>query len=193
MACKHICSQDAEYPANRGVVTCNHHYERARRRRWRSSLRSRAGWRGVCRASGSRRRPRCWSTRTRSSCSAGSPTSLPARGPTARQYREDTREQRIKISQEAQKKFEKPVSWGARCGEYGELFTHLSVPVMTRLRIRERQLLDALVDAGVARSRSHALAWCVRLVGQHQADWVKELQEAVAKVDALRAQGPKLN
>ncbi len=116
-----------------------------------------------------------------------------ARAGRVRQYREDTREQRIKISQEAQKKFEKPVSWGARCGEYGELFTHLSVPVMTRLRIRERQLLDALVDAGVARSRSHALAWCVRLVGQHQADWVKELQDAVAKVDALRAQGPKLN
>ena len=35
---------------------------------------------------------------------------------------------------------------------------------MTRLRMPERRVLDTLVDAGVARSRSHALAWCVRLV-----------------------------
>jgi len=64
---------------------------------------------------------------------------------------------------------------------------------MTRLRIRERQLLDALVDAGVARSRSHALAWCVRLVAEHQGDWVKDLQEAVSHVEQVRSQGPKLH
>ena len=43
---------------------------------------------------------------------------------------------------------------------------------MTRLRQPQRMVLDTLVDAGVARSRSDALAWCVRLVGQHEDDWL---------------------
>lgn len=116
-----------------------------------------------------------------------------ARAGRVKQHREETRDARIRIAQEAQKKFGRALSWGARSGDYGELFTHLSIPVMTRLRIRERQLLDALVDAGVARSRSHALAWCVRLVAQHQGDWVKELQEAVSKVEQVRSTGPKLH
>ena len=116
-----------------------------------------------------------------------------ARAGRIRQHREDTRDARMRIAQEAQRKFGRTLSWGARVGERGELFTHLSVPVMTRLRIRERQLLDALVDAGVARSRSHALAWCVRLVGQHQGEWVTELKDAVSRVEQVREQGPKLN
>ena len=110
-----------------------------------------------------------------------------------KQHRESTREARMRIAREAQQKFQRPLSWGARVGEYGELFTHLSIPMMTRLRIRERQVLDTLVDAGVARSRSHALALCVRLVGQHQGDWVKDLREAMARVEQVREQGPKLN
>jgi hypothetical protein len=116
-----------------------------------------------------------------------------ARQGRVQQHREDTREARMRISEEAQRRFGRRISWGARIGDTGQLFTHLSVPVMTRLRIRERQLLDTLVDAGVARSRSDALAWCVRLVGQHQSDWVKELQEAMTKVIEVRSQGPKLN
>jgi hypothetical protein len=51
-------------------------------------------------------------------------------------------------------------------------------------------VLDTLVDAGVARSRSDALAWAVRLVGQHADDWLAELRDAMAKVDDLRAKGP---
>jgi len=47
------------------------------------------------------------------------------------------------------------------------MFTTLSVPVMTRLRQPERLVPDTLVDAGVARSQSEALAWAVRLVGEH--------------------------
>ena len=30
------------------------------------------------------------------------------------------------------------------------MFTHLAVPAMTRLRLPEREVLDALVDSGVA-------------------------------------------
>ncbi len=109
------------------------------------------------------------------------------------QFREETRDPRIRISQEAQRKFGRVVSWGAQCGDVRQLFTHLALPVMTRLRLPEREVLDALVDAGIARSRAHALAWCVALVRQHQGDWFKELKQVMESVARVRAQGPKLN
>lgn len=107
-------------------------------------------------------------------------------------WREDTREQRMKIADEAQAKYGRSVAWGARIGENNRLFTHLSVPAMTRLRQSERQVLDTLVDAGVARSRSEALAWCVRLVGEHSDEWLSGLREAMSEVERLRAEGPSL-
>jgi len=55
---------------------------------------------------------------------------------------------------------------------------------MTRLRMSERLVLDTLVGAGVARSRSEALAWCVRLVGDHQGDWIQQLRDALVAVEA---------
>lgn len=116
-----------------------------------------------------------------------------ARAGRVKQHRESTRDARMRIAQEAQRKFGRQLSWGARIADEGQLFTHLSIPAMTRLRIRERQLLDALVDAGVARSRSHALAWCVRLVAEHQGDWIRDLKDAMSHVDDVRDQGPKLN
>lgn len=109
------------------------------------------------------------------------------------QFRESTRDARIRIASEAQRKFGRVLSWGAECGEVRQLFTHLALPVMTRLRIAEREVLDALVDAGVARSRAHALAWCVALVRQHQGDWLKELQQAMEGVARVRSQAPKLH
>ncbi|NKE60541.1 hypothetical protein FXN61_28640, partial [Lentzea sp. PSKA42] len=56
----------------------------------------------------------------------------------------------------------------------------------------ERQVLDTLVAAGVARSRADALAWAVRLVGEHADTWLGELRDAMSKVDDLRSQGPDL-
>ena len=105
-------------------------------------------------------------------------------------FREDTREQRIRIAQEAEHRFGRKVSWGAQVGDVRKLFTTLSVPAMTRLRMPERQVLDTLVDAGVARSRSHALAWCVRLVAERQDDWLKDLREALTSVERVRGSGP---
>jgi Arc/MetJ-type ribon-helix-helix transcriptional regulator len=70
-------------------------------------------------------------------------------------------------------------------------FTHIAVPVMTRLKQPERQVLDTLVESGVARSRSDALAWSVRLVGQHAEEWLTKLRAAMTEVDDLRAQGPE--
>ncbi|MBU3749972.1 MAG: hypothetical protein FGM52_05885 [Mycobacterium sp.] len=114
----------------------------------------------------------------------------------ASRFREDTRAERMRIAEEAQDQYGRKVSWGVEVvtGDESQriLFTHIAVPVMTRLRQPERQVLDTLVDAGVARSRSDALAWCVRLVGEHTEDWLAKLREAMAEVDDLRAQGPEL-
>src|SRR6266511_5325223 len=117
-------------------------------------------------------------------------TTAAARAGRIKQFREDTRDARIRIAREAEHKFRRKVSWGAECGEVTELFTTLSMPVMTRLRMPERQVLDTLVNAGVARSRSHALAWCVRLVGENEGDWIQKLQEALTSVQKVRAEGP---
>jgi hypothetical protein len=107
-------------------------------------------------------------------------------------FREDTRSERIRIAEEAQGRYGRKVAWGAGIGDTRVLFTHLSVPVMTRLRQPERQVLDTLVDAGVARSRSEALAWAVNLVGQHTDEWLASLRQAMAEVDKLRGEGPNL-
>jgi hypothetical protein len=107
-----------------------------------------------------------------------------------KRFREETRSKRIEMAREAEHRFRRKVAWGARCGDRGEMFTTLSVPVMTRLRQSERRVLDTLVDAGVARSRSDALAWCVRLTGEHADAWLTELRDALRKVEQVRSQGP---
>lgn len=107
-------------------------------------------------------------------------------------FRSETREQRIEIALEAEARYQRKVSWGARLGDTTALFTHISAPVMTRLRQPERQVLDTLVDAGVARSRSDALAWSVRIVGEHADEWLGQLRDAMSEVDKLRGEGPGL-
>lgn len=106
------------------------------------------------------------------------------------EFRSSTRDVRVRIAADAEHLFGRNVSWGAICGDTRELFTTLSVPVMTRLRMGERRVLDTLVDAGVARSRSDALAWCVRLVARHEKAWITELQEALVQVRKVRSKGP---
>ena len=105
-------------------------------------------------------------------------------------FREETREVRTRIAAEAQHLFGRKVSWGARCDGTTVLFTTLSVPVMTRLRMPERSVLDTLMDAGVARSRSEALAWCVRLVAANEGEWIDSLRSALDRVAELRESGP---
>jgi hypothetical protein len=107
-------------------------------------------------------------------------------------YRESTRQERMAIAQEAESRFGRPVSWGVEHDGATTLFTTHSAPVMTRLRLRERAVLATLIDAGIARSRSEALAWCVKLVERHQADWLSELREALAGVEQVRVVGPSL-
>jgi hypothetical protein len=110
-------------------------------------------------------------------------------------FREETRGERMHIADEAEARYGRKVAWGVEVGDPGSperiLFTHIAVPVMTRLKQPERQVLDTLVDAGVARSRSDALAWSVRLVGEHADEWLGKLREAMKNVDDLRAEGPE--
>ncbi len=107
-------------------------------------------------------------------------------------FRETTRDARVDIAREAEHRFGRKVSWGVACGDETAMFTTLSVPVMTRLRQPERRVLDTLVDAGVARSRSDALAWCVRLVGKNADEWLGELRDALQHVQRARAAGPQV-
>ena len=111
-------------------------------------------------------------------------------------FREETRSERMRIADEAQDRYGRKVSWGvevsSQSGTERILFTHIAVPVMTRLKQPERQVLDTLVDAGVARSRADALAWSVKLVGEHTEEWLAKLRTAMSAVDDLRAQGPDL-
>jgi hypothetical protein len=110
----------------------------------------------------------------------------------ASRFREETRSERMNIADEAQSRYGRKVSWGVEVGGEQVLFTHIAVPVMTRLKQPERQVLDTLVDAGVARSRSDALAWSVKLVGEHTEEWLAKLRDAMSAVDDLRAEGPEL-
>lgn len=117
-----------------------------------------------------------------------------ARAGRAKAFREETRSQRMEIAREAEHRYEAKVSWGLSVGDgadqHSELWTHVAAPVMTRLRQPQRMVLDTLVDAGVARSRADGLAWCVRLVGQHEDDWLTELRDAMTAVADVRSKGP---
>jgi len=105
-------------------------------------------------------------------------------------FRDDTRDRRIAIAREAEHRYQRKVAWAVSVGERTELFTHLAAPVMTRLRQPERKVLDTLVAANIARSRAEAVAWCVRLVGQHADEWLVELRDAMRDVERIRDAGP---
>jgi len=105
-------------------------------------------------------------------------------------FREDTREQRMAIADRAQGLYLRHVSWAVSCGDKKAAFTTASIPVMTRLGMEDREVLDTLIEAGVARSRSEALAWCVRLVADNESAWIDKLRAAMTDLQDLREQGP---
>lgn len=105
-------------------------------------------------------------------------------------FREDSRPRRIEIAAEAERRFGRKVGWGASVGATRRMFTTASVPAMTRLQLHQRRVLDTLVEAGVARSRSEALAWCVELVARNEQEWMARLREALDTVESARAAGP---
>jgi hypothetical protein len=102
-------------------------------------------------------------------------------------HREETRPWRMKLARELQSKLGRSVAWGMRAGESEALFSTRSAPVMTRLGRTERDVLDTLVAAGVADTRSAALAYAVRAFAAEHIDWLAEVREAIAQVDQVRA------
>jgi hypothetical protein len=117
---------------------------------------------------------------------------LDAEGPAViDRFRAASRDRRMELAEAAEQALGAKVSWGVRWGGTLQLFTTASVPVMTRLRLPERRVLDTLIDAGVARSRSDALAWCVRLVGRNEDEWIEELRKAFRQVAEVRGKGPR--
>lgn len=102
------------------------------------------------------------------------------------QRREETRPWRMKQARELQSKLGRSVAWGMRAGASEALFSTRSVPVMTRLGRTERDVLDTLVAAGVADTRSAALAYAVRAFAAEHTDWLDEVREAIAQVDQVR-------
>jgi hypothetical protein len=116
---------------------------------------------------------------------------LPA-GTTVEDFREVTRADRMSIATDAEARFDRKVSWGVEVNGRTTLFTTQATPVMTRLRLQERAVLDTLISSGIARSRSEALAWCVKLVGRHQAEWLEDLRDALVGVERVRTEGPTL-
>ena len=121
---------------------------------------------------------------------AGDSARATARSARIERFRAETKEARIAVARDAERLFGRTVSWGARCGDVTQHFTTLGVPVMTRLRLADRRVLDTLIEAGVARSRSEALAWCVRLVARHQGEWIDSLRAALTQVEKVRSEGP---
>lgn len=122
---------------------------------------------------------------------AGEAEKAAARASRVDAFREETRSARMGIAEEAQRRFRRHVSWGVRLDGEVQHFTTAAVPVMTRLRMRERAVLDTLIDAGVARSRSEALAWCVQLVGDNEGAWIEKLRGALGAVREARGAGPR--
>jgi len=101
--------------------------------------------------------------------------------------REETRRLRMQIAMELQEIVGRPVAWGMRVGDTSALFTTRSAPVMTRLGRAERDVLDTLVAAGVADTRSSALAYTVRAFAAEHADWLAEVRAAIEQVEQVRA------
>ena len=107
-------------------------------------------------------------------------------------FRKATRAARMEIADRVQLATGRSVAWGVTTSDDTTVFTSMGVPVTTRLRINEREVLDTLLAAGVAKSRSEALAWCVRFVAQKETSWLQELRTSIESVTRVRAEGPSL-
>jgi hypothetical protein len=95
-------------------------------------------------------------------------------------FRQASREERMALARAAQETFARTVSWGVLQQGVARLFTTVRTPVTAELAMPERRVLDTLTESGVATDRSDAVAWCIRLVAQHEGDWLGDLHDAAA-------------
>ncbi len=103
------------------------------------------------------------------------------------QQREASRPLRMQIAAEIERMLRLSVAWGMRAGSTEQIFTTRTTPVMTRLGRAERDVLDTLVAAGVAETRSSALAYTVRAFAAEHADWLAEVRQAIEQVRQVRS------
>jgi hypothetical protein len=103
------------------------------------------------------------------------------------ELREASRPLRMQLARELQGALRRSVAWGMRLGAAEELFTTRSMPVMTRLNRSERDVLDTLVAAGVADTRSAALAYTVRAFSIAHGEWLTEVRTAIEQVQQVRS------
>ena len=102
--------------------------------------------------------------------------------------RSETRALRIQLGRQLERTCGYAVSWGMRAGGTVQLFTPNTTAVMTRLTREERQVLDTLIAANVANTRSAALGYIVRTFAVEHQDWLHKAQQAAKNMASLRAQ-----
>jgi hypothetical protein len=102
--------------------------------------------------------------------------------------RSETRKLRIQLGRHLEQISGCVVSWGMRAGGTVQRFTMNTATVMTRLSAPERQVLDTLIAANVANTRSAALAYVVRTFAAEHQDWLNRVQEAARHMANLRTQ-----
>jgi hypothetical protein len=102
--------------------------------------------------------------------------------------RSETRTLRIQLGRHLERTYGCAVSWGMRAGGTVQLFTTNTTAVMTRLSRTERQVLDTLIAANVANTRSAALGYIVRTFAIEHQEWLNQAQEAAKHMTNLREQ-----
>ena len=102
--------------------------------------------------------------------------------------RNETRSLRIQLGRHIERTYSCAVSWGMRAGGTVEYFTRNTIAVMTRLSRVERQVLDTLIAANVANTRSAALSYIVRAFATEHQDWLDKVEEVAKNMASLRAQ-----
>jgi hypothetical protein len=108
--------------------------------------------------------------------------------------RTETRALRIHLGRSINRTYGMIVSWGMQAGETLQRFTsNTTVPVMTRLTRTERHVLDTLIAANIANTRSTALSYIVRTFAAEHRDWLNEIQGVARHMARLRKQVPSLN
>ena len=103
-------------------------------------------------------------------------------------HRAETKPLRIQLARDIRHLYGYTVTWGMRAGKTVQFFTNNQKPVMTRLSYQERRVLDTLIAANIANTRSAALSYIVRTFAAEHQDWLDEVQDALVRVEQLRQQ-----
>jgi hypothetical protein len=103
--------------------------------------------------------------------------------------RQESRALRIQLARAIHHDYGFVVSWGMRAGETLRMFTsNATKPVMTRLTREERKVLDSIIAANIANTRSAAISYIIRIYAREHQDWLQEVQLLSERMAQLRDQ-----